>query len=106
MTGHTVQVASSGQDGLALARTFRPHIILCDIGLPDLDGYEVARALRRDVGLTKACLIAVTGYAQDEVRAGEAGFNAYMLKPIDFAVLERLIRATCVRQGVGLIDAT
>ncbi len=88
-----METAYSGPEGVELARKFRPDFVLCDIGLPGLDGYGVATALRLDVGLTEACLIAVSGYAEDERRAREAGFNAYILKPFDIGELEKLIKS-------------
>jgi CheY-like chemotaxis protein len=94
MSGHVVETAHSGPAGIAAARKFRPEFVLCDIGLPGLDGYGVAKALRLDVGLTEAYLIALSGYAQDERRAREAGFNAHMLKPVDIDKLEEMIKST------------
>jgi CheY-like chemotaxis protein len=93
MSGYVVETASSGRDGVALARKIRPDCVLCDIGLPGLDGYAVATALRQEVGLTDACLIAVSGYPEDERRAREAGFNAYIMKPIDLNELRKLIKS-------------
>ena len=93
MSGYIVETAYSGPHGVELARKFRPDFVLCDIGLPGLDGYGVATALRLDVGLTKACLIALSGYAEDERRAQQAGFNAYILKPVDIGELQKLIKS-------------
>jgi signal transduction histidine kinase len=93
MSGYVVETASSGRDGVELARKIRPDCVLCDIGLPGLDGYAVATALRQEVGLTDACLIAVSGYPEDERRAREAGFNAYIMKPIDLNELRKLIKS-------------
>lgn len=92
MSGYVVETASSGRDGVELARKIRPDCVLCDIGLPGLDGYAVATALRQDVGLTEACLIAVSGYPEDERRAREAGFNAYIMKPIDLNELRKSLK--------------
>jgi PAS domain S-box-containing protein len=97
LSGHAVEVANSGLGGIEAARKFRPEIVLCDIGLPGLDGYRVAAALRQQVGLTEAQLIAVSGYAQDERRAQAAGFNAHIMKPVDFTKLELLL-ATLTQQ--------
>jgi signal transduction histidine kinase len=93
MSGYTVEAAYSGPDGVELARKFRPDFVLCDIGLPGLDGYGVAAAIRLDVGLAKACFIAVSGYVEDERRAREAGFNAHILKPVDIGELQKLIKS-------------
>jgi CheY-like chemotaxis protein len=68
--------------------------VLCDIGLPGLDGYQVARLLRQDHELKGVCLVAVSGYGQDadHRRALEEGFDGYLTKPIDFKELERFLR--------------
>jgi signal transduction histidine kinase/ActR/RegA family two-component response regulator/CHASE3 domain sensor protein len=89
--GHQIEVAYSGSEGLAKALVFRPDVVLCDIGLPGLDGYEVARKIRADPRLSSALLVAVTGYATlaDQQRAAAAGFDEHIAKPPD---PERLIR--------------
>jgi CheY-like chemotaxis protein len=88
-----VAVANSGPDGVERAEAWRPNVVLCDIGLPGLDGYGVARELRRKSFTTKARLIAVTGYGseEDRRRSEEAGFHAHLTKPVDPAVLETLL---------------
>jgi CheY-like chemotaxis protein len=88
--GHTVEVALSGPDGVEAARKFLPEVV-CDIGLPGLDGYAVAQALREQVGLRDTYLIGVSGYAQNEQRGRESGFDAYLTKPVDFDELERML---------------
>ncbi|BDG08839.1 hybrid sensor histidine kinase/response regulator [Anaeromyxobacter paludicola] len=89
LEGHRVRVARDGRSALELARALRPDVVLCDIGLPDMDGYEVARALRADEALGSARLIALSGYAQpeDRARAREAGFEAHLPKPPDIELL-------------------
>lgn len=91
--GYTVDVAVDGATGLARARELAPEVILCDIGLPDMDGYDLARALRREPALSHSRLIALSGYAQseDRERSEAAGFDAHLAKPADLAELERLI---------------
>jgi PAS domain S-box-containing protein len=93
MYGHRVQVARDGRTGLALARELRPDVILCDIGLPDLDGYEVASTLRRDEAHRRTRLVALSGYAQpeDRQRARDVGFDAHMAKPPDVDKLMMMI---------------
>jgi two-component system CheB/CheR fusion protein len=83
LEGHRVTVARDARSGIALARELRPDVVVCDIGLPDQDGYEVARALRSDEALRATRLVALTGYAQpdDRRRAHEAGFDAHVAKP-------------------------
>ena len=68
MAGHEVRTAYDGLVGLEAAKEFQPEVILLDIGLPRVSGYEVARELRKQVGLKKALLVAVTGYGQEEDR--------------------------------------
>jgi two-component system CheB/CheR fusion protein len=84
MQGHEVQVAHEGTATLDAARAFHPHIVLLDIGLPGMNGYEVARRLRQEFRPEDMLLVAVTGYGQEEDRrhSREAGFNAHLVKPI------------------------
>ncbi|MGC4117573.1 MAG: ATP-binding protein [Myxococcales bacterium] len=98
LDGHRVVVAYDGPDGLEKAHAFRPHLVLCDIGLPGLDGYGVARELRRDTTLASVFLIALTGYAQpeDQRRAREAGFDRHLAKPPDFDAIGQLISECCI----------
>ncbi|HSS77006.1 MAG TPA: MEDS domain-containing protein [Thermoanaerobaculia bacterium] len=94
LSGHEVHLATSGVDGVREARNFHPEIVLCDIGLPGMDGFEVAEALRRDPTTRKAKLIAVTGYGADEDRrrSKEAGFDLHLTKPVDPAKLRAVLR--------------
>ena len=82
-----------GKAAIELARTFRPEFILLDIGLPGMDGYEVATILRKDRSCKNAVIIAVSGYGQDEDRrrAREAGFDHHLVKPVDFDALTKLL---------------
>jgi len=90
--GHTPLVAHSGPEALTAARQLEPDLVLLDIGLPGLDGYEVARRLRAD-GITRAPLVAITGYGQsaDRARSLEAGFSHHLVKPVHIDVLCALI---------------
>jgi len=83
-SGHDVREARDGASGLALAAERAPDVALIDIGLPDLDGYEVARRLRAAPGGRRIGLVAITGYGQpeDQKRAFEAGFDAHLTKPV------------------------
>ena len=92
-SGHEVRVAHLGRTAVSLAQTFRPDIALLDIGMPDLSGYEVARALRQESWAGNLQLIALTGWGQDDDRrrALEAGFDHHLTKPIDPDQLESLI---------------
>ena len=91
--GHRVEEASSGAEGLDIVRRRRPEIVLIDLGLPGMDGYAVAQALRSTVGGKKLLLIAITGYgrAVDRRRAQEAGFDAHLTKPVSLPELAALL---------------
>jgi two-component system CheB/CheR fusion protein len=91
--GFDSMCANDGAEGLSLARTFSPGIVLLDIGLPNMDGYEVARRLRKSARGDRMTLIALTGYGQeaDRARALEAGFDLHLLKPVDPARLRELL---------------
>jgi two-component system, sensor histidine kinase len=82
---HEVQTSGNGTEGLALALTSLPDVMLIDIGLPGLDGYEVARRIRRELVGQQPHLIAMTGYGQPETRRRvlDVGFDAYMVKPFE-----------------------
>ena len=107
LSGHSVTLARNGQSGLALARQTRPDVIVCDIGLPDIDGYQIARELRADESFRGTLLVALTGYAQpeDRKRAREAGFDEHFPKPPPLdrlnALLEDPLRDT-VRDPIDM----
>jgi CheY-like chemotaxis protein len=91
---HTVRTAINGNDALIVADKFDPEVVLLDIGLPDLDGYEVARRLRQKN--PSSLLIAVSGWGQEEDRrrALEAGFDYHLVKPVEFEELWKLLNRT------------
>jgi signal transduction histidine kinase len=91
--GHEVHTAHDGPSALSEARRSPPEIVLLDIGLPGMDGFEVARCLRREMGLENVTLVAITGYGQDEDlrHSREAGFDAHLIKPIDPKKLNHLL---------------
>jgi CheY-like chemotaxis protein len=86
-----VRTAPEGRTGLAMAEAFQPHTVLLDLGLPEMDGFEVARALRKRFGRSMR-LVAVTGYGQLEYqeRSREAGFDEHLVKP---PAIDALLRA-------------
>jgi signal transduction histidine kinase/ActR/RegA family two-component response regulator len=94
LSGHEVELAASGTDGVQAARQSHPEVVLCDLGLPGMTGYEVATALRKDPETRSAKLIAVTGYGRDEDRrrSKEAGFDLHLTKPVDPAQLKALLQ--------------
>jgi CheY-like chemotaxis protein len=93
LEGHRVRIARDGNTGIALARELKPDVVFCDIGLPDVDGYEVARTLREDESLHSMRLVALSGYAQpeDKERARESGFDAHLAKPSPMTELLALL---------------
>jgi CheY-like chemotaxis protein len=88
--GHEVEIADCGMKAIEQAQAFHPQIVLLDIGLPDLDGFEVAKRLRTLPETKDAILIALTGYGQPEdfKLSQSTGFNHYLMKPVD---LEKLL---------------
>lgn len=98
--GHTVEVAYCGADAVDVARVFEPDVCLLDIGLPDFDGNELARRLRRMPQSTGATLIAMTGYGrqQDREAAMAAGFDHYMVKPVNTVELSDRLAEVAAQQ--------
>jgi CheY-like chemotaxis protein len=101
--GHDVQVAHDGLKALEVAREQRPEVVLLDIGLPGLDGYQVARRLREDIGLDTSLLVAMTGYGQpeDRRRSREAGIHHHFVKPVEPMVLRNLLADVAAPAGSG-----
>jgi PAS domain S-box-containing protein len=95
LEGHEVQMALDGPQALERAQTFRPQVIVLDIGLPGLNGYEVARQVRSDPEMKQTVLIALTGYgrAEDRARSKEAGFDHHLTKPVNHDLLSSLIKS-------------
>ena len=93
LSGCTVALAFSGPEALAVAPSFLPEIVLCDLGLPGMTGYEVGQKLREEPSLKNTRLIAVSGYGQeeDQRRSRAAGFDLHLTKPVDFDELGRLL---------------
>jgi CheY-like chemotaxis protein len=84
LTGHEVHIAQDGLEAIEAAATLQPHVILLDIGLPRLNGYEAARRIREQQGHQGLTLVALTGWGQqeDRRRSQEAGFDAHLIKPV------------------------
>jgi PAS domain S-box-containing protein len=91
--GHDVRVAYTGPEALQAAEEYQPEVVVLDIGLPGMNGYEVAGRLRQQPRFQKTLLVAVTGYGQEEDRrrSEEAGFGHHLTKPVDPAALEKLL---------------
>jgi two-component system CheB/CheR fusion protein len=90
---HEVELAYNGPEGIAKAREFRPDVVLCDIGLPGMDGFEVARAFKADESLKRIFLAALSGYTlpEDLQRAAQAGFEHHLSRPPSLQELEQLL---------------
>ncbi|ACC69328.1 response regulator [Paraburkholderia phymatum] len=119
MLGHEVRVMYDGAAAIAAASEFKPEVVLLDIGLPGVDGYQVARALRAEPATAGALLIALTGYGQDtdRQRTRDAGFDHHLVKPASLDDIERVIAAdgasgaprnpgTTLRPDANCSDAT
>ncbi len=95
LVGHEVTIASDAAMGLALVRAVRPQVVVCDIGLPDMDGYAVAKQVRIDMADAMPMMVALTGYGteSDRARSMAAGFDHHLVKPLNPATLQLLIAA-------------
>jgi CheY-like chemotaxis protein len=95
--GHEVHSAHDGLQAIEAANSFRPHVILLDISLPKLHGYEVARRIRQESWGQDIKLVALTGWGQEEDkrRSIEAGFDHHLTKPMEPTVLEALLKELC-----------
>lgn len=103
VSGHKTQIAHDGPSGIAIGRVFRPDVVLCDIGLPGMDGYEVARKMRADPALRGAYLVALSGYAraEDRKRSAEAGFDDHLAKPASWDSIARVLARRSPGAAVG-----
>jgi CheY-like chemotaxis protein len=99
--GHTARVAFDAPTAIELARLFMPEVALLDLGLPVMDGFELAERLRADPGFTAIRLIALTGYGQDldRQRTSAAGFEAHMVKPVDLTMLDQWLREDALKDA-------
>jgi CheY-like chemotaxis protein len=102
-SGHDARVAYDGESGLRLAREFRPDVVLLNLGMPGLDGFEVARRLRRDGGPHHPLLVALPAWDDEEARrrTAETGFDAHQLKPADLGLLQRLLADAAARLALA-----
>ena len=100
IAGHEAVAVPDGLAALEATRSFRPDAVLVDLGLPEMNGYEVARRLRDEHKGEKLLLIAVTGYQNDPDRLREAGFDQHMIKPLDMQKLKASIATEDGDKGV------
>jgi PAS domain S-box-containing protein len=103
LNGDHVRVAYDGVSALNVAKEFRPHVALLDVGMPRMDGYEMARRLRMNEETRGAVLVAVTGWgqAEDRRRSKAAGFDFHLVKPVDPSTLERLLETIRTRSATA-----
>lgn len=101
LRGHSVATAGSGSDGLACAVGFCPDIVFLDLGMPDMDGFDTALALRRLPSLALVWIIALSGWndKQTIARTVSAGFDRHLTKPADFALIDSVLSADLARTG-------
>lgn len=93
LTGNETHTAYDGLEAVEATATFKPDVVLLDIGLPKMNGYEAARKIRAEPWGKKMVLVALTGWGQDEdqQRSREAGFDGHLVKPVDYAALTKLL---------------
>jgi CheY-like chemotaxis protein len=100
MLGHVVAIANDGAGALTMAGDFRPDVGILDIGLPQLNGYELAKQIRQQPWGKDVVLVALTGWGQEQHRrrSAESGFNHHLTKPVEFDVLQQILAAadTCL----------
>jgi CheY-like chemotaxis protein len=103
LSGHEVEMAHDGLEAVQKAETYRPHVILLDIGLPKLNGYDACRAIRAQPWGQSTVLGAVTGWGQEDDRrqAQAAGFDGHVVKPVDRAALMKLLASSPSEAGGG-----
>ena len=99
MTGHEVRLAYDGPTAIEAAIEYRPDVVLLDIGLPGLDGYQTAQRIRQQATLKGMVLVALTGYGQDtdRQRSQQAGFDHHLVKPASFDEIEKILQSVSER---------
>jgi CheY-like chemotaxis protein len=103
LMGADVRVAYGGEDAYQNYLAFRPSVSFLDIGMPEVDGYELAQRIRRDPESRDTVLVALTGWGQedDRRRSSEAGFNHHLVKPVHLELLESVLHAALAHRGKG-----
>jgi CheY-like chemotaxis protein len=96
LQGHDVRIAHDGPSALGIASSFLPNLVFLDLGMPEMDGYEVARRMRQHPGLKNVVLAALTGWgqAEDRLRTAAAGFDHHLVKPPDPKTLEGVLNSS------------
>jgi CheY-like chemotaxis protein len=90
--GNELRIAHDGADAVKVASEFLPELILLDIGMPKMNGYDACRQIRQQAWATEVVIVALTGWGQDDDRrrSTEAGFNEHLVKPVDIATVKQL----------------
>ena len=98
--GHETRVADSGLAALAMVREFKPALVLLDIGMPGMNGYETAKRIRADDPLGVITLVALTGWGAeaDRIKAKEAGFDHHFTKPVELSKVDSVLQLVATRQ--------
>ena len=106
MLGHDIRTAYDGEEAVTAAEEFQPQVVLLDIGMPRMNGYETIRRIRREPWGGRICFVAVTGWGKEEDRrrTEEAGFDFHMVKPIDPYELMRVLDSLHTEEGSELIS--
>ena len=106
LIGHHTDVAHEGREAIATAETSHPDVILLDIGMPGMDGYEVCRTMRRNDTLKDTIIVAQTGWGQesDRAKAFAAGFDHHITKPVSLDLLTKLLSEIQAGEKVGMAD--
>ena len=106
-SGHDVRTAHDGVAAVQAVLDYRPSVVVLDIGLPGMDGYEVAKRIRQDPMLKHVVLVALTGYGQelDRETSEQAGFNHHLVKPARFAQLQKILATVAVADEFMLTDS-
>ena len=94
LAGHQVKLAANGQEAISALQALTPDLVLTDLRLPDMDGFELMRRIRAIESLAAVPVVAVTGWAEPEVerKVRDAGFAGYVLKPVDLSALKRMVQ--------------
>ena len=102
LAGHTIRLAYSGRNAIDVAKAFQPELAFLDIGMPDMNGHEVAKAMRNDNGIMRATLVALTGWGSvsDRAESKDAGFDYHLTKPVTLDAIRRILPDLKLPQGV------
>jgi CheY-like chemotaxis protein len=106
--GYDVQVTRTAREAIALADSFRPRIVILDLGLPDMHGYDLAKQLRQQAGSRKLHFVVITGWTQiaDQINSTAAGIAHHLIKPVNFEVLQQILAAYQAAEEISVSART